>query len=115
MFVQVVISLFFSEMSFHMQFSNIFFPAFDLIIIGGGSGGLTCAKEAADLGKKVVVVDYTAPSPHGATWGIGGTCTNAGSIPLRIFRFALELIELVKTEATFQRRFFQRWNTVTWI
>ncbi|GFH24574.1 thioredoxin reductase TR1 [Haematococcus lacustris] len=26
---------------------------YDLIVIGGGSGGLACAKEAAELGKKV--------------------------------------------------------------
>ena len=37
----------------------------DLIVIGGGSGGLACAKEAADLGMEVTVLDWVTPSPHG--------------------------------------------------
>jgi len=36
-----------------------------LIVIGGGSGGLACAKEAADLGKSVAVLDFVSPSPQG--------------------------------------------------
>ena len=38
---------------------------FDLIVIGGGSGGLACAKEAAELGKKVAVLDLVTPTPLG--------------------------------------------------
>lgn len=38
---------------------------YDLIVIGGGSGGLACAKEAGNLGKKVAVLDYVTPSPQG--------------------------------------------------
>lgn len=47
---------------------------YDLIVIGGGSGGLACAKEAADLGKKVALLDFVVPSPVGTTWGLGGKC-----------------------------------------
>ncbi|KAF3850570.1 hypothetical protein F7725_012342 [Dissostichus mawsoni] len=31
---------------------------YDLVVIGGGSGGLACSKEAAQLGQKVAVLDY---------------------------------------------------------
>ncbi|KXS13824.1 thioredoxin and glutathione reductase [Gonapodya prolifera JEL478] len=49
---------------------------YDMIVIGGGSGGLACSREAAKLGKKVAVLDYARPSPPGTKWGLGGTCVN---------------------------------------
>uniref|UniRef100_A0A8C7JPM4 thioredoxin-disulfide reductase (NADPH) n=1 Tax=Oncorhynchus kisutch TaxID=8019 RepID=A0A8C7JPM4_ONCKI len=57
---------------------------YDLIVIGGGSGGLACSKEAALLGKKVMVLDYVVPTPKGNTWGLGGTCVNVGCIPKKL-------------------------------
>ncbi|XP_062312413.1 thioredoxin reductase 3 [Osmerus eperlanus] len=57
---------------------------YDLIVIGGGSGGLACSKEAATLGKKVMVLDYVVPTPKGNTWGLGGTCVNVGCIPKKL-------------------------------
>ncbi|KAJ8359297.1 hypothetical protein SKAU_G00158220 [Synaphobranchus kaupii] len=57
---------------------------YDLIVIGGGSGGLSCSKEAALLGKKVMVLDYVVPTPKGTTWGLGGTCVNVGCIPKKL-------------------------------
>ncbi|XP_018616285.2 thioredoxin reductase 1, cytoplasmic-like [Scleropages formosus] len=57
---------------------------YDLIVIGGGSGGLACSKEAALLGKKVMVLDYVVPTPIGTTWGLGGTCVNVGCIPKKL-------------------------------
>uniref|UniRef100_A0A4W5PAB8 thioredoxin-disulfide reductase (NADPH) n=1 Tax=Hucho hucho TaxID=62062 RepID=A0A4W5PAB8_9TELE len=57
---------------------------YDLIVIGGGSGGLACSKEAAMLGKKVMVLDYVVPTPKGNTWGLGGTCVNVGCIPKKL-------------------------------
>ena len=36
---------------------------YDLIVIGGGTGGLSCAQEALALGMKVVMFDYVTPSP----------------------------------------------------
>uniref|UniRef100_A0A669DJL7 thioredoxin-disulfide reductase (NADPH) n=1 Tax=Oreochromis niloticus TaxID=8128 RepID=A0A669DJL7_ORENI len=57
---------------------------YDLIVIGGGSGGLACSKEAAILGKKVMVLDYVVPTPKGTTWGLGGTCVNVGCIPKKL-------------------------------
>jgi len=57
-------------------------------VIGGGSGGLACAKEAAGFGKKVALLDYVDPTPQGTRWGIGGTCVNVGCIPKKLFHYA---------------------------
>lgn len=61
---------------------------FDLFVIGGGSGGLACAKEAAALGKKVGLADYVVPTNSGTTWGLGGTCVNVGCIPKKLMHYA---------------------------
>ncbi|CAB3409673.1 unnamed protein product [Caenorhabditis bovis] len=61
---------------------------YDLIVIGGGSGGLAAAKEAARLGKKVACIDFVKPSPQGTTWGLGGTCVNVGCIPKKLMHQA---------------------------
>uniref|UniRef100_A0A803XWY5 thioredoxin-disulfide reductase (NADPH) n=1 Tax=Meleagris gallopavo TaxID=9103 RepID=A0A803XWY5_MELGA len=69
---------------------------YDLIIIGGGSGGLACSKEAATLGKKVMVLDYVVPTPLGTTWGLGGTCVNVGCIPKKLMHQAALLGQALK-------------------
>ncbi|CAG5135490.1 unnamed protein product, partial [Candidula unifasciata] len=61
---------------------------YDLVVIGGGSGGLAAAKEAANLGKNVALFDYVQPSPLGTTWGLGGTCVNVGCIPKKLMHRA---------------------------
>ena len=62
---------------------------FDLVVIGGGSGGLACAREAAsDPSVKVAVFDFVKPSPQGSTWDIGGTCVNVGCIPKKLMHTA---------------------------
>lgn len=61
---------------------------YDLIVIGGGSGGLACSKEAQSLGKNVCVLDFVKPSPIGTTWGLGGTCVNVGCIPKKLMHQA---------------------------
>lgn len=43
------------------------------VVIGGGSGGMAASKEASALGAKVACLDFVKPSPHGTTWGLGGT------------------------------------------
>jgi glutathione reductase (NADPH) len=49
--------------------------SFDLIAVGGGSGGLACAQRAAEYGAKVAVVE---PKP------LGGTCVNLGCVPKKV-------------------------------
>ncbi|KAK6017625.1 pyridine nucleotide-disulfide oxidoreductase, partial [Ostertagia ostertagi] len=61
---------------------------YDLVVIGGGSGGLSCSKAAREYGASVALVDGVAPSPHGTTWGIGGTCANVGCIPKKLMHHA---------------------------
>ncbi len=48
---------------------------FDLICVGGGSGGLACAQRAAEYGAKVAVIE---PRP------LGGTCVNVGCVPKKV-------------------------------
>lgn len=61
---------------------------YDLVVIGGGSGGLAVSKEAAKLGAKVACLDFVKPSPPGTTWGLGGTCVNVGCIPKKLMHQA---------------------------
>ncbi len=60
----------------------------DIVVIGGGSGGLALAREAADLKAKVALFDFVSPSPQGTKWGIGGTCVNVGCIPKKLMHTA---------------------------
>ncbi|XP_021060357.1 thioredoxin reductase 1, cytoplasmic isoform X2 [Mus pahari] len=69
---------------------------FDLIIIGGGSGGLAAAKEAARFDKKVLVLDFVTPTPLGTRWGLGGTCVNVGCIPKKLMHQAALLGQALK-------------------
>ena len=54
---------------------------FDLLVIGGGSGGVRCARVAAGHGARVGVVE----ARH---WG--GTCVNLGCVPKKIMVQATE-------------------------
>lgn len=49
--------------------------AFDLISIGGGSGGLACAQRAAEYGARTAVVE---------SGRLGGTCVNVGCVPKKV-------------------------------
>ncbi|XP_060050307.1 thioredoxin reductase 1, cytoplasmic isoform X4 [Erinaceus europaeus] len=69
---------------------------YDLIIIGGGSGGLAAAKATAKFNKKVMVLDYVTPTPQGTRWGLGGTCVNVGCIPKKLMHQAALLGQALK-------------------
>ncbi|XP_055237454.1 thioredoxin reductase 3 isoform X2 [Gorilla gorilla gorilla] len=90
---------------------------YDLIIIGGGSGGLSCAKEAAILGKKVMVLDFVVPSPQGTSWGLGGTCVNVGCIPKKLMHQAALLGQALCDSRKFGWEYNQQvrhnWETMT--
>lgn len=68
---------------------------YDLVVLGGGSGGLAAAKEASGLGAKVAVLDYVTPTPIGTKWGLGGTCVNVGCIPKKLMHQASLLGEAI--------------------
>ena len=72
---------------------------YDLVVIGGGSGGMAASKEAADLGAKVACLDFVKPSPQGTTWGLGGTCVNVGCIPKKLFHIGSMLKESIHEDA----------------
>jgi glutathione-disulfide reductase len=59
---------------------------FDLIAIGGGSGGLAVAEKAAQLGRRVAVVE---------TGKLGGTCVNAGCVPKKVMWYGAHLAAAV--------------------
>ncbi len=48
---------------------------FDLVVIGGGSGGLAAAQRAAEYGAQVIVIERGR---------LGGTCVNVGCVPKKI-------------------------------
>jgi len=52
---------------------------YDIIVIGGGSGGLAVAERAAPHGARVAVFD---PKP------LGGTCVNEGCVPKKVTWYA---------------------------
>ena len=72
-----------------------------MIVIGGGSGGLACAKEALAVNPdlRVALCDFVKPSPHGSKWGLGGTCVNVGCIPKKLMHTAALLGDASKDAA----------------
>jgi glutathione reductase (NADPH) len=57
---------------------------FDLIVIGGGSGGLACAQRAAQYGAKVLLAESAR---------LGGTCVNVGCVPKKVMWNAAHIAE----------------------
>ena len=57
---------------------------FDLLVVGGGSGGLACAQRAAEYGARVALIEPGR---------LGGTCVNVGCVPKKIMWNASEIRE----------------------
>ncbi|XP_017113200.1 thioredoxin reductase 1, mitochondrial isoform X1 [Drosophila elegans] len=75
---------------------------YDLVVIGGGSAGLACAKEAVLNGARVACLDFVKPTPTlGTKWGVGGTCVNVGCIPKKLMHQASLLGEAVHEAAAY--------------
>ena len=56
--------------------------SFDLIVLGGGSGGIATARRAAEYGARVALVEAGR---------LGGTCVNVGCVPKKIMWTAADL------------------------
>ena len=59
---------------------------FDLIVLGGGSGGLAVAEKAAMFGRRVAIVEPAR---------MGGTCVNQGCVPKKMMWYAAHLAHAV--------------------
>ena len=66
--------------------------AFDIVVLGGGSGGYAAALRAAQLGKTVALVEADK---------VGGTCLHHGCIPTKALLHAAELADNAREGAHF--------------
>jgi glutathione reductase (NADPH) len=71
----------------NMKDSNAMSKQYDLIAIGGGSGGLAAAQRAAEYGAKALVIERGL---------LGGTCVNVGCVPKKIMWHAAELAQMLR-------------------
>ena len=65
---------------------------FDLVILGGGSGGYACALRAAQLGLSVALIEKDK---------LGGTCLHRGCIPTKALLHAGEIADSTRHAADF--------------
>ncbi|GJE87953.1 glutathione reductase [Phanerochaete sordida] len=67
---------------------------YDIVFIGGGSGGVAGSRRAASYGKKVAVVESTTK--------LGGTCVNVGCIPKKIMWHAADVADKIRQAKGYQ-------------
>jgi dihydrolipoamide dehydrogenase len=60
---------------------------FDIVILGGGSGGYACALRAVQLGKSVALIEKSK---------LGGTCLHWGCIPTKALLHSAEVADLAR-------------------
>ena len=63
---------------------------FDIVVLGGGSGGYAAALRAAELGKSVALVEKDK---------VGGTCLHRGCIPTKALLHAAEVADVTRDAA----------------
>ena len=63
---------------------------FDVVILGGGSGGYAAALRSAQLGKSVALIEKDK---------LGGTCLHRGCIPTKALLHSAEVADVVKESA----------------
>jgi dihydrolipoamide dehydrogenase len=66
--------------------------AFDIVVLGAGSGGYAAALRAAQLGKNVALIEADK---------VGGTCLHSGCIPTKALLHAAELADNAREGAHF--------------
>jgi dihydrolipoamide dehydrogenase len=66
---------------------------FDVLVIGAGPGGYIAAIRAAQLGFSVACCEFSAYDDPAGEPRLGGTCLNAGCIPLKALVASSELFE----------------------
>jgi len=65
---------------------------FDIVVLGGGSGGYACALRASQLGLKVALIERAE---------LGGTCLHRGCIPTKALLHAAEVADEVREGSAF--------------
>ncbi|MGI5490827.1 dihydrolipoyl dehydrogenase [Microtetraspora malaysiensis] len=65
---------------------------YDIVVLGGGSGGYACALRAAELGMNVVLIEKDK---------VGGTCLHRGCIPTKALLHAAELADQTRESEAF--------------
>jgi dihydrolipoamide dehydrogenase len=65
---------------------------YDIVILGGGSGGYACALRAAELGKRVALIEKDK---------VGGTCLHRGCIPTKALLHAAEIADQAREGSRF--------------
>ena len=66
--------------------------SYDIVVLGGGSGGYACALRAAELGKRVALIEKDR---------VGGTCLHRGCIPTKALLHAAEIADHTRDSASF--------------
>ncbi|KAI0648345.1 glutathione reductase [Trametes meyenii] len=67
---------------------------YDVVFIGGGSGGVAGSRRAASYGAKVALIE--------ATEKLGGTCVNVGCVPKKIMWHAADIAEKIRHAEGYQ-------------
>ena len=65
---------------------------YDIVVLGGGSGGYACALRAAELGKRVALIEKEK---------VGGTCLHKGCIPTKALLHSAEIADQARESEAF--------------